>query len=136
MGSVELLQDLIHDGVGQVGDHRQLHLPANRRAPPSVCLGAEPGTPTRCPPAGRVLLQRSVDVLRCSLHQGVADGGARDGHLLGDGGKGWAEALGGRAGHGAQLAAQGHHGVHHHLTVKAQQVLSQVFNFRRPLAVS
>lgn len=27
MTGVELLQDLVHDGVGQVGDHGQLHLP-------------------------------------------------------------------------------------------------------------
>lgn len=100
MGRVKLLQDLIHDGVGQIGDHRQLHLPAERRAPPSVFFPCRPGEPSRC-----VLLQHSVDVLRRSLHQGVTDGGAWDGHLLGDGGEGRAEPLGGRAGHGAQLAA-------------------------------
>lgn len=36
MRGIELLQDLIHDGVGQVGDHRQLHLPERSRGQ-SVC---------------------------------------------------------------------------------------------------
>lgn len=67
-------------------------------------------------PASGVLLQHSVDVLRRSLHQGAANGGAWDGNLLGDGGEGRVEALGGRARHGAQLSAERHHGVHHHLT--------------------
>lgn len=112
MGGVELLQDLVHDGVGQVGDHRQLHLPERSRAegqPPPVEARNLPPNPQ---PGS---LQSSVDVLRRSLHQGVADAGARDGHLLGDGGKRRVEPLGGRAGHGTELPAEGHHGVHHHL---------------------
>lgn len=28
MGGVELLQDLVHDGVGEIGNHRQLHFSA------------------------------------------------------------------------------------------------------------
>lgn len=114
MGRVELLQDLIHDGVGQIGDHRQLHLPAERERHRRQCFPCQYlETAASC-----VLLQHSVDVLRRSLHQRVANGGAWDGDLLGDGGEGRAEPLGCRAGHGAQLAAQRHHGVHHHLSGK------------------
>ena len=28
MGGIELLQDLVHDGVGEIGNHRQLHFSA------------------------------------------------------------------------------------------------------------
>lgn len=100
MGRVELLQDLIHDGVGQIGDHRQLHLPAKKK---STAVSVSRGDLETA--SSRALLQHSVDVLRRSLHQGVANGGAWDGHLLGDGGEGRAEPLGGRTGHGAQLTA-------------------------------
>lgn len=65
-----------------------------------------------------VLLQGSVDILSCSLHEGAADGGARDGNLFGNGGERWAESLGSRAGHGAQLAAKRNHRIHHHLRTK------------------
>lgn len=62
-----------------------------------------------------VLLQGSVNILSCSLHEGVADGGARDGDLLRDGRERRAESLSSWAGHRTQLTAQGHHGVHNHL---------------------
>lgn len=56
MGSVELLQDLIHDGVGQIGDHWQLHLPAKTRAPPSVCFPCRPGDPRPAESSGPLCL--------------------------------------------------------------------------------
>jgi hypothetical protein len=31
VSGVELLKDLVHYGVGQIGDHRQLHLPEKER---------------------------------------------------------------------------------------------------------
>lgn len=37
MRGIELLQNLIHDGVGQVGDHRQLHLPGEEQWKESAC---------------------------------------------------------------------------------------------------
>lgn len=37
MRGIELLQNLIHDGVGQVGDHRQLHLPGEEQRKESGC---------------------------------------------------------------------------------------------------
>lgn len=37
MRAIQLLQDLIHDGVGQVGDHGQLHLPGEEQRRGSVC---------------------------------------------------------------------------------------------------
>lgn len=68
MGSVELLQDLIHDGVGQIGDHRQLHLPAKRRAPASVCFPCRPGDPRPAVSYSSALLMssaaRSIRALR------------------------------------------------------------------------
>lgn len=120
MRAIQLLQDLIHDGVGQVGDHGQLHLPGEEQRRGSVCwaglneAGAEP-----------VLLQSSVDVLGSSLHEGVTDAGARDGHLLGDGRERRVEPLGRRAGHRTQLAAQRHHRVHDHLRTRGADVSSR-----------
>lgn len=124
MRAVQLLQDLIHDGVGQVGDHGQLHLPGEEQRRGSVCwaglneAGAEP-----------VLLQSSVDVLGSSLHEGVTDAGARDGHLLGDGRERRVEPLGRRAGHRTQLAAQRHHRVHDHLRTRGADVSSRLPSF-------
>lgn len=75
-----------------------------------------------------LLLQGSVDILGRSLHEGAADGGARDGHLLRDGRERRAESLGGWAGHRTQLAAQRHHRVYHHLdTVKQRSALARAY---------
>lgn len=111
MRGIELLQNLIHDGVGQVGDHRQLHLPGEEQRKESGCWAEV--RPAAC--SHPVLLQSSVNVLCCPLHEGITDAGARDGHLLGDGWKRRVEPLGCRAGHRTQLAAERHHRVHHNL---------------------
>lgn len=31
MSGIELLENLIHNGVGQIRDHRQLHFPVNKK---------------------------------------------------------------------------------------------------------
>lgn len=80
-------------------------------------------------PSRPVLLQSSVDVLGSSLHEGVTDAGARDGHLLGDGRERRVEPLGRRAGHRAQLAAERHHRVHHHLCTRGTDVSSRLSSF-------
>lgn len=67
---------------------------------------------TQHPPC---LLQSSVDVLSCSLHQSGADGRTRDGHALRDGGEGRRETLRCGTRKRTQLPAQRHHGVHNDL---------------------
>lgn len=95
MSGVELLQNLIHDGVGQIGNHGQLHLPEKRKTKKRVREeGKVLGLGHKCFHRLSVLLQGSVDILSCSLHEGTADGGARDGNLFGNGGERWAESLG------------------------------------------
>lgn len=64
----------------------------------------------------RLLLQRTVDVLGCSLHQRSADGWTRDRRSLGDGGQRRRKLFCSSSGERTQLPAQRHHGVHDHLT--------------------
>lgn len=61
MRAIQLLQDLIHDGVGQVGDHRQLHLPAEEQREESDS-GEEVNDRTSppLPPHSRALLMSSA----------------------------------------------------------------------------
>lgn len=118
MSGVELLQNLIHDGVGQIGNHRQLHLPEEEneeKREQQISVSAEVLGLGQVFNQLSILLQGSVDILSCSLHEGTADGGARDGNLFRDGGERWAESLGSRAGHWAQLTAKRNHRIHHHL---------------------
>lgn len=61
MRGIELLQNLIHDGVGQVGDHRQLHLPGEEQWKESVCWAeVKDSQPPLIPTYSRALLMSSA----------------------------------------------------------------------------
>lgn len=128
MGGVQLLQNLIHYGVGQIGDDWELHLPERtERHKKDQQLGRALRLMLH---QLRLSLQGSVDILSRSLHQGAADGGARDRNLLGDGRQRRVESLGCWAGHGTELTAQRHHGVHHHLDTNRKCITTH--NHRLP----
>lgn len=90
LSGVELLQDLIHDGVGEIGNHRQLHFSEEDWV---WSKGEERGLAKRAQSISYLsnpdillplLLQSSVNVLCSSFHEGSADRRARDGHTLRD----------------------------------------------------
>jgi len=96
MGGVELLQDLVHNGVGEIGNHRQLNFSGEDwvrgkererrtgRGLVKVRANQYPTYQIQAYCCCFFLLQSSVNVLCCSFHKGSADGRARDGHMLRD----------------------------------------------------